>query len=171
MPDASRIDELRRRVLTDPASIAFAQLGEEYRRAGQLADAVDTCRTGLTTHPEYVSARVTLGRALLALGRLDEAIVELRQVLATAPENLAATRSLADALRLHGRFTEALPYYVDALTLAPNDPDLERSITDTRQALAAAAAPSAERARDRATVSALERWLEAIHAARTVRSA
>lgn len=169
MPDASRINELRRRVLTDPASIAFAQLGEEYRRAGQLADAVDTCRTGLTTHPEYVSARVTLGRALLALGRLDEAIAELRQVLAMAPENLAATRSLADALRQQGRLTEALPHYVDALALATNDPDLERSISDTRRALAAA--PSAERARDRATVSALERWLEAIHAARTVRPA
>ncbi|MEQ1727206.1 MAG: tetratricopeptide repeat protein [Vicinamibacterales bacterium] len=169
MPDSSRIDELRRRVLKDPASIAFAQLGEEYRRAGQLADAVDACRIGLTTHPEYVSARVTLGRALLALGRLDEATVELRQVLATAPENLAATRALADALRQQGRLAEALPYYAEALTLAPNDPDLERSITDTRRALAAAAEPSAERARDRATVSALERWLEAIYAARTVR--
>ncbi len=169
MPDASRIDELRRRVLTDPASIAFAQLGEEYRRAGQLADAVDTCRTGLISHPAYVSARVTLGRALLALNRLDEAIVELRLVLASAPENLAATRSLADALRQQGRFAEALPHYIDALALAPRDPDLERSITDTRQALAPAAAPGAARARDRATVSALERWLEAIHATRTVR--
>ncbi len=169
MPDASRIDELRRRVLKDPASIAFAQLGEEYRRAGQLAEAVDTCRAGLTTHPEYVSARVTLGRALLALGRLDEATVELRQVLATAPENLAATRALADALCQQGRLAEALPYYAEALTLAPNDPDLERSITDTRRALATAAAPSVERAHDWATISALERWLEAIHAARTVR--
>lgn len=171
MPDASRIDELRRRVLKDPASIAFAQLAEEYRRAGQLADAVDTCRSGLGTHPEYVSARVTLGRALLALGRLDEAVVELRQVLATAPENLAATRSLADALRQQGRLEEALPHYATALALAPNDPDLERITTDTRLALAAAAAPGTERARDRATVSALERWLEAIHAARTVRPA
>ncbi len=169
MPDVSRIDDLRRRVLKDPASIAFAQLGEEYRRAGQLADAVDTCRMGLTTHPEYVSARVTLGRALLALGRFDEAVVELRQVLAAAPENLAATRGLADALRHQGRPAEALPHYVDALTLAPNDPDLERSITVTRQALADASAPGAARARDRATVSALEGWLEAIHAARTVR--
>ena len=171
MPDQSRIDELRRRVLKDPASIAFAQLGEEYRRAGQMADAVDTCRAGLTIHPEYVSARVTLGRALLALSRLDEAIVELRQVLATAPDNLAATRSLADALRQQGRPAEALPHYAVALTLAPNDPDLERSISRTREALAAATAPDAERARDRATISALERWLEAINAARTVRPA
>ncbi len=169
MPDASRIDELRRRVLKDRASIAFAQLGEEYRRAGQLVDAVATCRTGLTTHPDYVSARVTLGRALLALGRLDEAIAELRHVLTTAPENLAASRSLADALRQQGRLGEALPHYVDALALAPTDPDLERSISDTRKTLAAAAEPNAERARDRSTVSALARWLEAIHAARTVR--
>lgn len=171
MPDASRIDELRRRVLKDPASIAFAQLGEEYRRAGLLADAVDTCRTGLSAHPEYVSARVTLGRALLALGRLDEAVVELRQVLDIAPENLAATRSLADALRQQGRPSEALPHYAAAIALAPNDPDLERSLTDTRRALVEAAAPGAQRARDLATVRTLEHWLEAIHAARTIRPA
>lgn len=169
MPDSSRIDELRRRVLKDPASIAFAQLAEEYRRAGQLAEAIDVCRAGLITHPDYVSARVTLGRTLLALGRLDEAVAELRRALAAAPENLAATRSLADALRLQGRAGEALPHYASALELAPNDPDLERSITDTRHALAAADARDARNARARATVAELERWLEAIHATRPVR--
>ena len=31
-----RLEDLRRRVQQDPSSIAFAQLAEEYRRAGQL---------------------------------------------------------------------------------------------------------------------------------------
>ena len=172
MTDLDRIEDLRRRVQQDPASIAFAQLAEEFRRTGHHQEAVDTCRAGLALHPEYVSARVTLGRALLALGRLGEAVAELRLVLVTAPENLAATRCLADALRQQGRPAEALPHYVTALALAPNDPDLERSIAETREALAAAPAPgAAPYARDRATISALERWLEAIHAARTVRPA
>ena len=65
MFESARIEELRRRVDIDPASIAFAALAEEYRRAGQFEDAVETCRSGLRRHPAYVSARVTLGRALL----------------------------------------------------------------------------------------------------------
>ena len=62
MAESSRIDELRRRVQKDPASLAFAQLAEEYRRAGQFAEAVQICQTGLAIHPGYLSARVTLGK-------------------------------------------------------------------------------------------------------------
>ena len=77
---------------TDPASIAFAALAEEYRRAGQFDEAIATCRAGLLRHPAYLSARVTLGRALIEIGRFDEARDELEHVLRVAPENLAAIR-------------------------------------------------------------------------------
>src|SRR3954467_4333380 len=96
MLDSLRIEELKRRVRLDPASIAFAALAEEYRRSGQLEEAVATCETGLLRHPAYVSARVTLGRSLLELGRIDDARQELERVLRTAPENLAAIRALAE---------------------------------------------------------------------------
>ncbi|MGE3955931.1 MAG: tetratricopeptide repeat protein [Vicinamibacterales bacterium] len=170
MTEHARIDDLRRRVQQDPASIAFAQLAEEYRRSGHHLEAVDTCRAGLVTHPEYLSARVTLGRALLALGRIDEAADELQAVLGVASENLAAIRALADARRLQGRLAEAVTHYTAALTLAPNDPDLERSLAELaaeRQDGQVATVPDPVRARR--TVAALERWLEAIHAARTDR--
>src|SRR5262252_3074916 len=90
MADSQRIDDLRRRVQKDPASIAFAQLAEECRRAGQAEEAVDVCRAGLAIHPGYLSARVTLGRALIELNALDDALDELTTVLRGAPENLAA---------------------------------------------------------------------------------
>jgi hypothetical protein len=80
----------------DPASIAFAALAEEYRRAGKFEAAVATCQAGLQRHPAYVSARVTLGRALLEMGRFEEAREELEQVLRVAPENLSAIRGLAE---------------------------------------------------------------------------
>ena len=96
MNDDSRLAELRRRVELDPMSIAFAALAEEYRKAGRPEEAVGVCRTGLTRHPAYLSARVTLGRALLDLGELDGAEAELRHVLKLAPDNLAATRALAE---------------------------------------------------------------------------
>jgi tetratricopeptide (TPR) repeat protein len=96
MADSPRIEELRRRVQSDPASIAFAALAEEYRRAGRFEEAVETCTTGLQRHPSYLSARVTLGRALLEVGRYEEAQQELEHVLKLAPENLAAIRGLAE---------------------------------------------------------------------------
>ena len=96
MAPESSIDDLRRRLRKDPASIAFAQLAEELRRAGHHADAVAVAQTGLAIYPEYLSARVTLGRSLIELARLDDAQRELETVLATAPEHLAATRGLAD---------------------------------------------------------------------------
>jgi tetratricopeptide (TPR) repeat protein len=90
----SRLDELRRRIERDPTSAAFAQLAEEYRRLGDHAEAVRICRTGLRHHPAYLSARVTLGRALIELGELDQAARELESVLGAAPDNLAAIRAL-----------------------------------------------------------------------------
>lgn len=124
----SRIDELRRRVQNDPASIAFAQLAEEYRRAGMTDDAVRICREGLTRHPGYLSARVTLGRALLDLGQQSEARGEFEFVVAEAPENLAAVRGLAEICHREGQLSEALSYYERALALSRHDPEIEEIV-------------------------------------------
>jgi Flp pilus assembly protein TadD len=96
MSDNPRIEALRRRVEKDPGSIAFAQLAEEYRRGGDCLQAITICREGLARHPGYLSAQVTLGRALIELGQLDEARKELEAVLSVAPDNLAAIRALAE---------------------------------------------------------------------------
>jgi tetratricopeptide (TPR) repeat protein len=96
MADTERIENLRRRVQMDPASIAFAALAEEYRREGHLEEAIATCMTGLRRHSSYLSAHVTLGRALVALGRVDDGRAEFEYVLRIAPENLAAIRALAE---------------------------------------------------------------------------
>jgi hypothetical protein len=126
--ESNRIDELRRRVQKDPASLAFAQLAEELRRAGELQDAIRVCKTGLAQHPEYLSARVTLGRALLADDQLDAAFTELSTALAAAPENLAALRGLAEIQQRRGDARESLILYRRALTLAPQDPELAAAV-------------------------------------------
>lgn len=130
MADSQRIDDLRRRVQKDPASIAFAQLAEECRRAGHHEEAVDVCRAGLDLHPGYLSARVTLGRALIELNDLDAALTELELVLKSAPENLAAIRGLAEIHHRRGSLAEALAQYRAALALARNDPDLLQTIAE-----------------------------------------
>lgn len=105
--DTPRIEELRRRVQMDPASIAFAALAEEYRKLGRYEEAIETCTAGLQRHPAYLSAHVTLGRALLEVGRYDEAQEELEHVLRVAPENLAAIRGLAEIHHRRGELPEA----------------------------------------------------------------
>jgi tetratricopeptide (TPR) repeat protein len=130
MGDSQRIEDLRRRVQKDPASIAFAQLAEECRRAGNFQEAVDVCRAGLDLHPGYLSARVTLGRALIELNDLDTALAELEHVLKSAPENLAAIRGLAEIHHRQGSLALALAQYRAALALAHNDPDLQRTVDE-----------------------------------------
>ncbi len=109
MADNPRIEELRRRVHADPASIAFAALAEEYRRTGNYAEAIETCRIGLQRHPSYLSARVTLGRALMETAQYDDARSELEMVLKSAPENLAAIRGLAEIHERQRSLPESAP--------------------------------------------------------------
>jgi len=110
-----RIEELRRRVQADPASIAFAALAEEFRRVGRYADAIETCHVGLQRHPAYLSARVTLGRALIEIGDYDGARQELQTVLQSAPENLAAIRGLA---QIHDHLGQAADMHPDLQEIA-----------------------------------------------------
>jgi tetratricopeptide (TPR) repeat protein len=135
VPDNPRIEELRRRVQKDPASIAFAQLAEEHRRTGDYAEAARVCRAGLARHPSYLSARVTLGRALIELGQYEDAEAELEFVLRSAPENLAAIRGLGEIHQRRGNLTEALRQYQAALGLAKHDPELEESVHDLTRRL------------------------------------
>lgn len=142
--DSARILELRRRVQQDPSSIAFAQLGEELRRAGANEEAIDVCQLGLARHPGYLSARVTLGRAFLELGQLDDAHVELSVVVETAPDNLAAIRGLAEIHQRRGELADALVYYRRALELARHDPELEETVERMEKQVAPPAPPEAE---------------------------
>lgn len=136
MAENPRIEELRRRVQKDSGSIAFAQLAEEYRRAGRFQEAIETCRTGLAHHPGYLSAHVTLGRALTETGELDQAREELGRVLVAAPENLAALKGLADIHHRSGDLKEALRQYTRALEYSRHDPELEHVIDQLTRELA-----------------------------------
>ena len=77
---------------------------------GRHEEAIETCRAGLQRHPAYLSARVTLGRALIEVGDYDAAREELETVLRSAPENLAAIRGLAQIHERLGHSTEMDPH-------------------------------------------------------------
>ena len=169
--DESRIDGLKRRLQKDPGSIAFAQLAEEYRRAGRFQESIDVCRAGLARHPGYLSARVTLGRALLEVGDIDAAQRELNDVLRVAPDNLSAIRGIAEVHRKKGEIPEALEQFRSAFEMASPDPAIEQAVRGFRRdAMAADLSARSEAPRQlrgappaaRRTLAYLERWLQAI---------
>lgn len=162
MSENPRIAELRRRVESDPASIAFAQLAEEYRREGGYEQAVEVCRTGLAQYPSYLSARVTLGRALTELGRLEEARAEIARVLQVAPDNIAARRAMDD---LAARLDHQTSPHDPAEAVAP-----ERAAAEPPPPAPAAATAPAASPPDRG-LAQLESWLEAILRDRAERAA
>jgi tetratricopeptide (TPR) repeat protein len=137
----SRIDELRRRLDRDPGSRLFAQLAEEYRKAGDHADAIRVARTGLAQHPAYPSARLTLGRALLDSGDPAGARVELEATLREAPDNILASRFLGQALDALGELGPALAQLQKTLKMAPGDRLLESQIVSLQSRLRAPQAP------------------------------
>jgi predicted Zn-dependent protease len=164
MADSNRIEDLKRRVQSDPASIAFAALAEEYRRVGRFAEAIETCKAGLQRHPSYISAHVTLGRALLEVGEYDEAREELEHVLRVAPENLAAIRGLAEIHHRHDELPEAADRTADQARFTSELPDIPPARIPV--ATGATAAPATASGADDRTLAALEGFLAAIVRAR-----
>lgn len=150
----------------DPASIVFAALAEEYRKAGRIDEAIETCRAGLERHPSYLSARVTLGRALIEKGDFREARTHLEQVVRQAPENLAAIRALAEIHHRGGNSGEE-----DGVS--PGDMsdsfDVARASAGLGTSLPAATAVVHTPDRDSTAlhqIEALERFLDSVRSAR-----
>jgi tetratricopeptide (TPR) repeat protein len=171
MGETSRLEELKRRVDNDPASIAFASLAEEYRRSARFEEAVEASRAGLRFHPTYVSARVTLGRSLMELGLFDQAERELQVVARSTPDNLAARRALGDLYWREGQLPQALEQIRLAANLAPGDGELFELVRELELEVAALEPPVLEPAvpevepaaePESAAVRALERFYWAI---------
>src|SRR4051812_27443222 len=144
MGETTRLEELKRRVEADPASIAFASLAEEYRRAARFDEAVEASRAGLRFHPTYVSARVTLGRSLMELGLYDQAERELHVVARSTPDNLAARRALGDLYWRQADLVRALEQLRLASGLAPGDGELAEMVRELEVEVAALAPPVEE---------------------------
>ena len=86
----------------------FAQLAEQLRKEGELEEAIGVARAGLERHPNYPSARLTLGRALLDSGDPAAAQIELAAAVKGAPDNILASRLLGEALETLGDLGAAL---------------------------------------------------------------
>jgi tetratricopeptide (TPR) repeat protein len=135
--DQTIVGAIRRheeRLARDPASLAFAQLADLYRKAGRTRDAIALCRNGLTRYPHYTTARLILAKALVADGQLAPAQVELEAILEVSPKDVQCHRLAAETQRRLGHIDEAVRHLEAALALDPSDRESQALLSLLRAA-------------------------------------
>jgi tetratricopeptide (TPR) repeat protein len=124
----AEIDRYERKYAENPDGRLFVPLAEAYRVAGELALAERLVRDGLVRYPDYVSARVVLGRTLADQGEGAEAAAEFERVLALDAHNLVALRTLAELALADGRPDEAAHWYHQLLAADPLNEDARAAL-------------------------------------------
>jgi tetratricopeptide (TPR) repeat protein len=112
-------------VVANKLANAHSALGDDYRAAGSLADAIDQYRRALRLRPGFADIRLSLGRVLLEAGEHEEAARELDQVLRRRPNWLDAMLLRGLAAYLQGDLETASEIWEDASQRHPEEPRLE----------------------------------------------
>jgi hypothetical protein len=120
---AARIDELRAKFEDNPRRY-FAPLANEYRKAGDLTQAIELCREFLPNQPGHMSGHIVYGQALFESGDLDEARSVFETALELDPENLIALRHLGDIARARQELSVARRWYERVLEADPRNDDI-----------------------------------------------
>ncbi len=129
MPNTSgaqspELQKLAEKFRKDPTSKLFFPLAEEYAKIGLVDDAITLLRSGIKNHPDLLSARVALGKALLSKGREADARAEFEQVIAANPDNLMAHKRLAAIYLRVGDKPQALASCEAVLAIHSSDPEI-----------------------------------------------
>ena len=90
----SRLDELKKRYEENPRRF-FAPLANEYRKAGDLDQAIALCQEHLQDQPGNMNGQVVYGQALFDAGRYDDAEATFQTALALARLDRPGTFRLA----------------------------------------------------------------------------
>ncbi len=123
MPTSDRIDELKKRYDENPRRF-FASLANEYRKAGDLDQAISICQAHLAEQPSNMNGHVVYGQALFEAGRYDEAKTTFESALALDPENLIALRHLGDIACTNGANESAREWYERVLDADPRNEEI-----------------------------------------------
>jgi len=103
-----------------------AMLGDAYRQAGQLREAVEAYRKALDLCPAFHDIRQRLGLALREAGLPAQALREFERILASSPDALGAGVQLGLTCYTLGRTDDALREWQRILTRDPAREDARR---------------------------------------------
>ncbi|MCX7022923.1 MAG: tetratricopeptide repeat protein [bacterium] len=117
-PEIERYTQLLAR---DPDSLAFVPLADAYRKSGLFEEAFAVLKRGMGRRPEYIPAKIVLGKCYLDLGNYPKAETTFEDILRLDRDNLVALSSMAN-VRLHQRrYGEAATIYRRILELDPSN--------------------------------------------------
>lgn len=142
MATSPRIDDLQKKFNENPRRY-FAPLANEYRKAGDLAQAIAICRQHLADQPGHMSGHIVYGQALFENKEYEEAQKVFTAALALDPENLIALRLLGDIARDGGDYTAAHGWYQRVLDADPRNEDIQAQLKLVQEAEERAAAEAA----------------------------
>lgn len=120
-PDASGYPT----VVANKLANSHAALGDAYRAAGSLGEAIVQYRRALELRPHFADIRLALGRALLEHGEHHAAWQALDEVLRQRPNWLDAMLLQGLAAYLDGDLEEAKRVWEEASARHPEEPRLE----------------------------------------------
>lgn len=132
MASSARIDELRKKFEENPRRY-FAPLANEYRKAGQIDQAIAICREYLPQQPGHMSGHIVYGQALYEARQFEEAKGVFETALALDPENLIALRHLGDIALLIGDSEAARTWYRRVLEADPRNEEIQAQLLTLEQ--------------------------------------
>lgn len=95
--DSAFIRRLRSRLRQKPGSRLFLSLAEEFMKRDMIEEAVALLADGSRQDPDFIAAKLTLGRWYLGNSRFREAAAQFSDVLKRDPGNYFARKGLAEA--------------------------------------------------------------------------
>jgi tetratricopeptide (TPR) repeat protein len=146
MASTARIDELKKKFDENPRRY-FAPLANEFRKAGDIDQAIMICEEFLPQQPGHMSGHIVYGQALYEGGKLPEARTVFETALGLDPENLIALRHLGDIAHSQGESASARAWYVRVLDADPRNDEIQSMIATIDDDLSAStrfAAPPSE---------------------------
>jgi tetratricopeptide (TPR) repeat protein len=140
MASSDRIDELKRKFDENPRRY-FAPLANEFRKSGDLDQAILICQEFLPQQPGHMSGHIVYGQALYETGRVDEARGVFETALSLDPENLIALRHLGDIAARQGDPTSARRWYERVLEADPRNDEIQSLLANLGNASVLPTAP------------------------------
>jgi tetratricopeptide (TPR) repeat protein len=120
---SARLDELKKKFDENPRRY-FAPLANEYRKLGDLTQAIALCRAHLPNQPGHISGHIVLAQALYEARELGESRGIFEAALDLDPENLIALRYLGDIAREQGEPLQARGWYERVLDADPRNDEI-----------------------------------------------